>query len=265
MTLAVSIAAGAMPFGFQLILRQRDNRVLAPDSTSRRALVATLLAQPESFGLLGFGLGDDHAHVLVRCGREAAGELGRRLEITLQGRIPRCEGFRPLLITEIAGQDHLRSLIDYVIDQDRKHGANLDPLREGTVLPDLLGLRPGASAVVRRVLDELPRLRGRQLLHHLPAPLREVAHVDTLAEAACAALLLANLDGRDARRALARRAAVAAAGNTDASVLAAVLGIDARSVRRLRGAGDVPPALIRAVRRWSGLLAAVRADQGRGG
>jgi hypothetical protein len=154
---------------------------------------------------LGLGLADNHLHLIV-LGAERpsalATECGRAISRLQLG--ARCE---PARVTTIEHLAHLANTLRYVHRQDLKHGVDQDPRREGTSLPDLLGLRVVAPWLVPRVRLTLPRLRGRDLLTELGVEtLDERVVPGLLADAAAAALALPVLEGRATRVLLARRA-----------------------------------------------------------
>lgn len=210
-------------------------------------------------GLLAFGLADTHLHSENACDRQVAGELAKRIELSLDRRLGHRCGFAPVYLKPIEDARHLYSAFRYIVRQQQRHGIDTDPLHEASNLHDLLGLRLlGASTIVpvRRLLPrvtraELLELFGISELQPADGPLAQVVAA-TLAAAALPALA-----GSSQQVVSARRAAIeVVAGRLPAAGLAALLGI---SVRRLYELRHEPPdpALVRAVKLQLHLLARV--------
>jgi len=236
-----------MPIAHHLIVRLEDGGVLAPDVATRRALVSIVLRAGEHRGLLAFGLADNHLHLLVLGALRpstVATECGRLIPRLHAG--ARCEPGRFRAVDHLA---HLANTLRYVHRQDLKHGVDQDPRREGTSLPDLLGLRVSAPWLVRRARVTLPRLPGRELVRELGLEgLSERVVPEHLAEAAAAALGLPSLSGHTAAVRIARCAAVQVGTPALYDVeLAERLGVSTRTVERGRAVA-LAPSLLRAVR-----------------
>lgn len=236
-----------MPIAHHLIVRLQDGGALAPNIVTRRALASIVLRAGERCGLLGFGLADNHLHLLVLGALRPsalATECGRA--IPLLHAAGRCARARFSAVDHLA---HLANTLRYVHRQDLKHGVDQDPRREGTSLPDLLGLRVVAPWLVRRARVTLPRLRGRELVGELGVDALEERIVPSLlVDAAAAALGLSTLTGRAGPVLLARCAAVqvGSAALYDRE-LVELLGVSIRTVERARTV-PIAPALLRAVR-----------------
>ena len=133
--------------------------------------------------------------------------------------------------------------------QQERHGVCLDPLREGTSLPDVLGLRVLDPSLATRFAARLPRVERADLLALLGVDLvRGPVDLEPLADAAAAALALPDLHGQDPERMAAKRAAVhvGQAADLRPAQIAELLTSPSRTVRRL--AGDAPRTdLVRAV------------------
>ncbi|HZO16374.1 MAG TPA: hypothetical protein VFB62_24035 [Polyangiaceae bacterium] len=206
--------------------------MIAPSAAARRLFARVMWRMTRGFWTLAFAAADTHAHLEVaRCGRRDAGELARRIELSLGRVLELPVGFEPARIKEIRDQGHLGGVFRYTLRQDRHHGVDVDPMRDATNLPDLLGLRIGGEHTVAAVRELLPRVQREELMSFyepLGAP-GEIVLAD-LADAAAASV------ARDLRDPRAARARVAAVHAVDASTqeLALALGLDARSVRRLR-------------------------------
>lgn len=178
---------GMEPIGWQVIVRCRDNRVIAPTVPVRQLYVASVLGRGENHGLYTFGLADTHGHHGIAGSREQAGKFARELLVSLSQTLPGKLDFAPAHLTPIREQAHLGALLDYVLRQDKKHGINLDVLREGTAAFDYLGMRLAGQYLRDRVASILPRLDERELGKHLPAFPRAAVVVARLREAMTAA------------------------------------------------------------------------------
>ncbi len=227
-----------MEIAWQLILRARDSRVLAPDSAQRRAWSRTLGLAAVGQPLLAHGLADTHGHLLVVCDRSDAGRLarglGRTLHACLQPEIER----EPVRLSPVCDQAHLANAFAYVLGQLHHHGLRgIDPYLDGTALPDLLGLRPLGAWMATQVRRHLPRVGREELLGRLRVdpwsiPTRELS---ALAEAVAAAAGQPCALGRSPLLFEARMAGVALAREGFESVaVAEALGLTDRAVRRLR-------------------------------
>jgi hypothetical protein len=171
--------------------------------------------------------------------------VGNSLHRRLRLRAP----FQATRRKAIAHQGHFYAAVRYVLRQEEHHGIDPDPLRDACCLPDMLGMRAVDSRLAQRVRTYLPRLRRGELLELLGCPELDAAPlaIDEIADAAAAALALPQLDGRAAEVVIARRAAVHAIGNRLATgEIAAALGVDARTVLRLRSQPPAPQ-VVRAV------------------
>ncbi len=237
----------AIRLAHHLVFRFDDAAVLAPDVPTRRAIARIVLNAAAERGLLGFGLADNHLHVLLLGDEPAsrvATECGRLVPLLRPG-----ARFEPTRIRPVHHQAHLENTLLYVQRQDLHHGVDQDPRREGTSLPDLLGLRVVAPRLVVRVRVTLPRLRGRDLLANLGIDgLEERVVPEHLVEATCAALALPDLSGQTQAVRLARCAAVrVATSELYDREIAERLGVTVRTIERTRVV-EVAPALLRAVR-----------------
>ncbi len=238
-----------------VMLKLRDKRVIAPTVEARRRLARSILVRADEFDVVAFRAADNHVHILALCARPAAGELARRVELSLRQPSP----FLPAHIKPVGDQGYLYTCFDYILDQERHHEIELDPLHEASALPDLLGLRAVSSGIVGRVKSFLPRVKRGALLAHLGNPELEVDIElwSRLPESAAAALALESLEGRSAQQVLARTAAVHAALELGPTRTSRLLGISRMTAHRLRGR-TVRPELVRAVRRQLALRERVR-------
>ncbi|MCB9778612.1 MAG: hypothetical protein H6742_08635 [Alphaproteobacteria bacterium] len=243
-----------MPLAWQIIVRYRDDRVLTPLLSCTRRLAASVGRSARPFPLLAFGVADSHAHLAVVTDREAAGELARRVLIGLHQVLGRRAPLERARLVAVHDQRHLRHLFWYVLGQAEHHGIAADPLREGTSLPDLLGLRLNAGWTAAHVRAHLPRVTRTQLEERLgisaadAGPLR----ADCLLESACSALGVGGLSPRTEVGRVGLGAAVQVGDEAaGASELAAALGISRGFVWRLRRE-PVPAALVAAVQgQWT--------------
>lgn len=248
---------GAMAIAHHSVLRLHDDRVLAPSTAARRTIARSVLHAGEPFGLICARAADTHLH-LVSLGSEAhARELNRRLALALSRVLAPDAPFVPARVRPIHDQWHLQSAFEYVLRQERRHAVSLDPLHDASTLPDLLGMRVIAPWLPERIAAHLPRLRTPDLWRELGVADRSTLDREPLqrrflAEAAAAAFGLASLDSKSAHARAARSAAVALAGDRLKVVeLATLLGVDARTIRRVRVTQRITPpdpTHVRAVR-----------------
>ncbi|MBM4369361.1 MAG: hypothetical protein FJ102_24320 [Deltaproteobacteria bacterium] len=248
-----------MSQGFHVVFRAVDDRVLAPDDATRRALAGCLLRVGRTRGLFGLGAADTHAHALLAGNAATAGRFvhDARLSLPVVLGIPMAAAS----VKPLRDVWHAESALGYVHRQDTHHGVVADPYREATTLPDLLGLRLGHLWTAQRVREVVPRVSRASLLAHwgLDA-LVEGFDLDLLAEAGAAAAGVATLVGKSPRVVEVRRACIFAAAGESPSRVAEALGIATRTLRELRESPAAPLAL-RAVRLQMGLrLARPRVD-----
>jgi hypothetical protein len=240
--------------GFQVVLRAVDDRILAPTVAARRAFAGVVRRIGRPRGLYGFGLADTHGHAVLICDAPALGRFVHdvRLSLTSTLELPIAEAD----VRKIRDTWHAESLVRYVHRQDVEHGANLDPLREGTSLPDLLGLRPSGLWMADRLRVVAPRVGRVHLLEHWGiSKLEEAFDLDALADSGAAAIGRGDLRG-NTPDAVAARIACVHAGTATTAELADALSITTRSVRELRLLAP-DPKLVRAVRLQMGLRAAI--------
>jgi len=242
------------PLAHHLMLRLRDDRVIAPTTAARRTLagVVLVLGLGREPGLLAFSGADTHVHLLVACDRAASGQLARRAEISLTRRLAPGVGFSRAHILPVEGQRHLQNTFAYVLRQEERHGLPKDPCFDASSLPDLLGLRVTGAFMATSVRALLPQVGRAELLGWLGADLEQPAgSFDLLPDAAAAAVCLPALVGHSRAAREARRAAVQLVGRElSTRELSSLLGVGERTVKRLRtshavgraGAGRRPAA-----------------------
>ena len=225
-----------MTLGYHVRLRLTDDSVIASTPAERRVLARVVLAQGQACSLLGFGLADNHLHLVVACrDRGTAVEAARRIELSLVRRLPVTATFQHAYLKPIEDARHLYNAFAYSLSQDQRHELGSDPTREATNLPDLLGLRVLGAATRIQVRRFLPRVRRADLLRLLGvgevAPASEP--IDQLREATLAAAGLPELGAPTREVTAARRAAVAvAAGRLRVGALQELLATSARTIRR---------------------------------
>jgi len=230
-------------------MRVADSRVIAPSAAARRIAARTFLEAGELFGLLAFRVVDSHAHAVVACARTDAGEFARRVEIALRARLALGCAFDPARLKPVLDQWHLENTIRYILDQERRHGISMDPVHDGSSLPDLCRWRVVAEDLAERVRALVPRLAvalplsSAELQAALPVPA-------LLAEAAAAAFALPVLDGSAPVACLARRAAVRV-GELEAmrrGVVAEHLHLSRRRTEQIAAGPQPEPRMVYAVR-----------------
>jgi hypothetical protein len=180
------------------------------------------------------------------------------VESALGWRLRLAAPFERARIRPLHDQKRAYNTFHYAHRQDSRHELELDRTREGTSLPDLLGLRVLETSLIARVRAHLPRVRREELVGQFPSGAFDVdAPIDlaVLADAAAASLAIADLRARSDDALRARRAAVHAAGaHVPTRHLSDCLGIGVRAVQSLR---TLPrePAVIRAVEKQARLRA----------
>ena len=225
--------------GHHLILKLQGRRLLAPTAEARRQLARIVVELGRSRGLLAFGAPDNHMHVVTLASRSGAGELARVLGYSIQRRLTPGVAFERSWIEGLSHQGHLHNTALYALGQHARHRVREDPLREASLLPDLLGLRVLGADLLTRLQETLPRLDERDLLEAAGWHGRDlgawVERIDGLADAAAAAAGVRDLKTRVPGAMEARRAALAVglelAGRPE--VLEA-LGMGDRTARDLR-------------------------------
>lgn len=243
------------PLAHQVILRLRDDRVLAPSPGARRLLASIVLRAGREPGLVAFRAADTHLHCALLADATTATEFGRRTAIALGRALRLPVGFTPARVLPVNDQAHLNNLFSYIQGQGAHHGLEVDPFHDAGNLPDLLGLRLLGAYTIPLVREHLPRVGRADLLRHLGRTELPEDPVTWLAlkEAAAAAAGLPALEGRSDAVVAARRAAVAASRESLTTArMGALLGISTRAVFRLRGE-PADAALVAAVRRQAAL------------
>lgn len=256
--------AAKTPIGFHVMLRLVDDRPIVTSVAELRALARVVLEQGERRGLLAFGAADNHVHAELAADRATSGAFAHYVATSLRWRLALGVSFEPARIRPLVDQRHAYNTFLYVQRQDTRHDLGRDPWREATSLPDLLGMRVRPTSIVRRVRAQLPRVRRDALLALLPSEVGEGLATEgpvpmaVLADAACAAFALPDLQRRRVEVTAAQRAAVHAAGASAPSRdLADHLGVDVRSVQRFR-TEPVDESAVRAVTLQASMRSATR-------
>ena len=252
------------PLGQHIFLRFRNDRIIAPSVREQRIVARVVLKAGRDFGLLAFSAADTHLHMENVGSRPEGIEFARRVEIALWRSLTPKARFRHPGMEEIRDQKHLYNTFTYVLKQDRRHGLCLDPLRDASNLPDLLGLRILGRYTSTNVRRYLPRMRRSRLLECLGvSELNPVdGPLDQLVPAAAAAVGRTELNGRAAEVIGARRAVVEIIGaQLGCTGTARLLGIHRRSVYRLR-TRPADPELVSAVRLQLALLGKITLERG---
>jgi hypothetical protein len=239
-----------MPLAQHIRLRRKDNSVIAPTTCAQRIVARAVLERGETFGLLAFSAADTHVHMKSACSHAEGEEYARQVEISITKQLGGA-GFAEAKVDPIAEQWHLHNLCDYILRQDRRHGIeHLDPLRECSNLPDLLGARLLGAYTLGNLKRALPRWRRDDFLRLIGVSELEPADgpLELLREAAAAAICRPELAG-NAREVTAGLTAAAkvAEGLLPRARLATLLGVSRRTVYRLKDR-EADPALVHAIR-----------------
>jgi hypothetical protein len=221
------------PLGFHVTMRLREDRVLARGADEVGLLARLLLRHGAKRGLLAFGVADTHLHAVLECTRSEAGAFAQ----VVQTAIRRCAKlevpFDRARFRAVRDVWHLRNTVRYVTQQEARHGL-VDDLAEGTVAPDVLGLRVVEPQVALRVRRSLPRVGREEWLAWVgwedwrTAPML----LEALRDAAAASVGGARLGSRGVRSRAARVAAchLARGAGLASGHIASLLGISVRAV-----------------------------------
>jgi hypothetical protein len=239
------------------MLRLEEDRLLAPTRPARLALARAVFRTVPRDRLFVFRCADTHLHLLLHLPREGAGEVARRLEISLQRTLDLDTPFQRAHFRPVRDPFHLQSAFLYILRQEARHGLTPDPLHEAGSLLDLLGLRICGAHTLPLVRANLPRLRSEDLhtiLGSAPA-IPDFFDLSAAPEATAAAvglpdLLCLNVEASRARVAAARLLA----GHYRDADIARALGASERSFRRWKALPPMPD-LERAVALQIGLRA----------
>lgn len=220
---------------WQVIFRGEDDRVIAPTAELRRKLANIVFTTGRKFKLLVFCSADTHLHNTLFCNRRLAGMFARELGIALSN----TRGFpklAPARIRPITSQFHLQNNFLYILGQHKKHGIEYDPFFDASSLPELLGLRnldPEYPALVRSLL---PRIKKKDLLEIAELNFSaEIKSLEKIADAAAAAVGIAELSGNEPEAVMAKRAAIRLfPARATSREISTYLPLSPRTIRRLR-------------------------------
>lgn len=222
-----------MPIGYQIIFRAEDEQVLAPTPAKRRLLAEILLDAGRERGLFAFGVADTHGHADLLGGMDIVGQFIHDLRVSVGWTLG--VKLRKPEVWKIRDVWHAGNLIDYAHRQTEHHGVDIDPFRECTSLPDLMGLRVTAPWLAERVASHVPRYEGPiRPLSWGEDPFERVIRLAVVADAAAAAFNLPDLRGRSERVVEARKAAVHATASFEVKQVASALGVSKRTIYGLR-------------------------------
>jgi len=239
------------PFAYHNRIRLESDRQLHASIRQRRSLVHAVHKTAAPFPLLAFGAGGVHLHLVVLGDHREAGELARRLEISLQLRHRYGTPFLRVHRKPVFDQRHLFSSVLYDMGQREHHQLASDPYLEATSAPDLLGARVIGARMIPLVVEHVPELRRHHLLDLYGIddlqPAEHWDDLDALRDAALMAFALPDFDGKSAMHRRARHAlASLTRGRLPAPVLARLMRCGARTVERMRQ-HPAPVADVRAV------------------
>ncbi len=234
-----------------VMMRVRDDRVIAPTAEARHVVAKVVLEQGRHFRLLTFCAADTHLHSELACNRKDALEAARRIEGSLKRRLGFDTGFMPAHTKPIINQWHLAKAFDYILRQLKRHDITaLDPYRVASNLPDLLGMRLLGQYSAANVRALLPRIGREQLLEYYDLQELEPAEgpMEVLVPAAAAAVGRMSLSGRKVEVLSARRALVEiVSGRLRTTQIAALLGVHRHTIHQLRQR-PVDAALVQAIK-----------------
>lgn len=241
--------------GHHIRFRLGDDSAIASTIEERRVLARTVLEYGRRFDLYAFGYPDTHVHLAARVDRAGAGRLAHAIEVSLKSRLALTVGFVQYPPRALVDNSHLYNTVKYVLRQVDRHAIEGDPYREGSTIPDLLGLRTVGAYTVENLRRWLPRLRQHDYLELLGvtdlAP--SDGRVEDVIPAALAAACLTSIEGSKREVVALRRAIIEVIGERLHTVdVAALLGCSRREVERRR-AKPFDAKLVQAIRLQLGL------------
>ena len=122
--------------GQHIRARLESDRLLHCSDAQRRSLVRAVYKTTAPWLLLAFGGAGHHLHLTAKTDHREAGELGRRLEISLQKRHDYGTPFLRVHRTTLTDQRHVFSSCMYDMRQRERHDLASDPFLEATSAPD---------------------------------------------------------------------------------------------------------------------------------
>lgn len=226
------------PIGFHIRLRLLNNAVIAHNRVERIKVIRAVLERDPGLGLLAAAVPDRHLHMAALGDEPRSVELARRVAIAVFKTLRLTVGFAKAYLKPIFDDDQLRDTFFYVLGQLVRHKVlHLDPLGEGTNVPDLLGARVLGQHTRERMIAHLPRVQPSALLGCLKLPLvpDKSLPLSQLGEAAAAAVGLPALIGKSPVVTAARRAAIEiAAGLVPCVELVRMLSSSTTAFKRTR-------------------------------
>lgn len=233
-------------------MRLSDDRGIARSPATLRVAARLVVRHGVDRGLVAFRVADTHLHVVAASDRQTAGQLAHATEAALRQVLALPVAFEPARIRPIESPRHLLAAFRYVLRQETHHGTAFDREHDGSILPDLLGMRLiGAEPVVARVRTLLPRLCAGELLAWVGVEQLDAVATDfaLVTDAAAAALALPSLAGQSHGAQAARLAAVHLFGHElSAAEIGSRLALTQRRVQALRSTPP-QPELLSAARR----------------
>lgn len=236
--------------GYHVRLRPKNSDHLGTTRQERCMVARSVLDRGRDFGLTSFGLGGQHLHMYPFCDRPSAGELSRRVSLSLIRPLGLEAGFEEPYIEPIKNMRHAYNTFTYLLEQETHHRIPQDRRGEGSNLQDLLGLRLFGTYTAVNVRRYLPNIDRARLLGILGVPdlVLSNAPLDALVDAGLAAAGLHSIKGGGRELAWLRRALIDVCdGRLVDRVLAEELQISLRTLQRLRHT-QVDPLLVRAIR-----------------
>lgn len=220
--------------GQHLCLRARAPIALDDTIARRRLIARTVLRLGREAQLAAFGLEDRQLRLIAFSARDVAAEFARRVELSLGGALRLAAGFYPAYIEPVTHGRHAYRLFDFILQASPLQLR--DPRREGSALPDLLGLRPLGGYLAQNVRRFLPRIHREDLLRLFDLPRLEPSEgpVDQVIPAGLAATALPALDGASREVNALRRAMLPLLQSIAPSRQAELLGVHRASVFRWR-------------------------------
>jgi hypothetical protein len=225
---------------YHLTMRLSEGWSIARSVATLRLAARLFVRHGVPRGLIAFRIADTHAHVLAAADRRTAGQLALYVESALRQALRLPVPFEPARVRPVTDPRHLSSAFRYVLRQEEHHGTDFDPAHDGSILPDLLGMRfIGAGPVVPRLRALLPRISRAQLLDVVGMDALDASSLPVelalVPDAAAATLGLGSIHGRSAAQHRARLAAVHLIGTQLSAARAGqLLKLSTRSVERLR-------------------------------
>jgi len=225
--------------GQHVMLRLRDDRVIAPDVVTQRLLARAVLKRAVHLNLLAFRAADTHLHLLLELDESIARLRVGHLQSALTQVLARGTGFTQARLKAIENQRHLDRTFFYILRQDTHHNFQHDPLHEASNIPDLLGMRVLDTTGRENVRRSLPRVRDKDILESVGWTSLGQGQISTihpsldgLKQAAAAAFGLPALTGRGNAQVKARIAAshLVARDHTTTEI-AAALHVAPRNIR----------------------------------